>query len=404
MEGAKRKIHRLRNSVSRRLSTSEDVYTISTAAKTANASSPKKTLSKSASQTQAQIPPKTANGVSRGIPKLFAAKKQGILEKLSVPEGEYSDKSPKGSVDEGVRGLVELVNAREGWVTTSSCAGRVSVFVEGEKGSRVEEGKVNGEVDGDFGAEEVVLDGEYDVENGGTKDEGEHRGRGRFKSGPGGKGGGKWLYVSHEPVPSDQEGSSFLSIFGLKSMDSSATPQAMGRSPRLIHLTFSPLILHVLSATLNHARPLLAAAINAGFRESGVQSLKALEDEEAGVTTGIRTAGLIFETVIGFVDEDEDGKEQMQSLVSEEYLKMCVNIINERFEWNEKRKDRLIKELEKVLSKDTEADGESEEERRQRKKEEGLKRQEETKTLSKDEEKVNADDVLEDGLDVPISK
>ena len=89
------------------------------------------------------------------IPSTFNCKKATILEGLSVPDSEYSDKSPKGSVDERIRELINEINAYDGFVTTSSCAGRIAVFQEGHVGS----------------------------------------------SGvPGGKGGGKFLFVSHEPV------------------------------------------------------------------------------------------------------------------------------------------------------------------------------------------------------------
>ena len=76
----------------------------------------------------------------QGLPPpagLFAAKKAKILSQLSVPDAEYSDASPKGSVDDGIRDLIDEINALDGLVTTSSCAGRVSVFVKAleERGS-----------------------------------------------------------------------------------------------------------------------------------------------------------------------------------------------------------------------------------------------------------------------------
>lgn len=65
------------------------------------------------------------------VPSAFRARKQSILAGLAVPEEQYQDRSPKGSVDEGIRSLIELLNGFDGLVTTSSCAGRVSLFVEG---------------------------------------------------------------------------------------------------------------------------------------------------------------------------------------------------------------------------------------------------------------------------------
>lgn len=101
------------------------------------------------------------------IPSTFTRKKARILQDLSVPDNDYSDKSPKGSVDEGIRELIAEINAYEGLVTTSSCAGRISIFLEGSRSAG----------EGGSGEDEV--------------------GRSRV---PGGKGGGKFLFVSHDPV------------------------------------------------------------------------------------------------------------------------------------------------------------------------------------------------------------
>lgn len=40
------------------------------------------------------------------------------------------DLSRKGSVDEAIVPLVRYINAREEYYTTSSCAGRISIFSE----------------------------------------------------------------------------------------------------------------------------------------------------------------------------------------------------------------------------------------------------------------------------------
>jgi tRNA wybutosine-synthesizing protein 3 len=325
----------------------------------------------------------------KSIPKSFRAKKEGILKALAVPEGEYSDRSPKGSVDEGVKDVLELVNRFEGWVSTSSCAGRVSVFVEGGKGRGEDEEEADG-VDDDL---QRRLS---------RKDDFEEAVRSELRSGPAGKGGGKWLYVSHDPIPTPpaSEDSTFTKLFGLEPMGSgtSGIGTPTGKTPRLVHLSFSPLILHILGATLHHAKPLLPAAINAGFRESGVQSLRALDDPETGPMLGIRTNGLLFDTIIGMVVEDDNGKERFQSIVSEEYLQMCMRVINERFEWNTKRKERLIDEIKNAVDSLTKGEEESKEERRERKRADGLRRQQERRLDLNDEKEDGHEDVLQDGL------
>ncbi|KAL9007598.1 MAG: hypothetical protein Q9180_009617 [Flavoplaca navasiana] len=111
------------------------------------------------------------------------------------------------------------------------------------------------------------------------------------------------------------------------------------------------MILHIATASLSHAAPILSAAISAGFRESGVQSLKNLTDPNAIPLVAVRSAGLAFESVIGIVRGDsvqplydcasnEDGRQEeevIEALVGEEYLEMLVDVANERFEANSER-------------------------------------------------------------------
>lgn len=160
-------------------------------------------------------------------PQSFTQKKARILQSLAVPDAEYTDASPKGSVDEGIRELIGLVNGVEGLVTTSSCAGRVSVFREGsKKGSGVVE---VGEGEGE---EEV-----------------------RKLAGVGGKGGGgSWLFVSHDPVPlGDGDAGDVEVLLGLKKRSAGEEDKsAQGErgdgdvrdvaAARLVHFKFEPMV------------------------------------------------------------------------------------------------------------------------------------------------------------------
>lgn len=132
----------------------------------------------------------------------FISRKQKILEQLSVPDESYTDLSPKGSVDVGIRDLIAEVNAIDGLVTTSSCAGRVSVFLEGVK-------REDGGRDGQIAT-------------------------------PGGKGaGGQWLFVSHDPVKDGSEdGEDWPEVFGLNGRGDSGE----GGKKRLIHFKFEPMV------------------------------------------------------------------------------------------------------------------------------------------------------------------
>ena len=106
----------------------------------------------------------------------FTQKKRFILEQIGSPDG--TDLSPKGSIDEPLLDLIRLINTHPDMVTTSSCSGRLSVFLEGSKhhlgGGAAMSGTGN--------------DGQQQVQK------------------VGGKGlGGKWLYISHEPETINSE-------------------------------------------------------------------------------------------------------------------------------------------------------------------------------------------------------
>ena len=133
-----------------------------------------------------------------------------------------------------------------------------------------------------------------------------------------------------------------------------------------------------MTASLKHAQPVLAAAINAGFRESGVQSLRNLDDKEACPMVAVRTSGLALESIIGYL-EDAGNEEDIRCVVSEGYLRMIVGMINERFEANTERILRFRNNLlqhrpgDARRKKDGEA-WENADTRRQRKRTEGLQK------------------------------
>jgi tRNA wybutosine-synthesizing protein 3 len=270
----------------------------------------------------------------------FHEKKASILSELAVPHAEYTDKSPKGSIDEPIRDLIDLINDHEGWCTTSSCSGRVAVFVEGPKPTF------------DDNAGEVLT-------------------ASKAKTSLGGKGGGRWLFVSHDPIDAGD--------IDQLNLGQRSKPVAVEKLPRLAHLSFSPLILHVLCASLEDAKPLLAAAINSGFRESGVQSLKALEGDR-GTMVAIRTAGAAFSTVVGYLGDHD----QFHRVVDDDCLRMCLRVIHERFLANDEKKIRLERALRDVIEKHPKHDKETKEERREWKRREGLARQQRQASTSED--------------------
>jgi tRNA wybutosine-synthesizing protein 3 len=158
-----------------------------------------------------------------------------------------------------------------------------------------------------------------------------------------------------------------------------------------------------MAATLYHAKPVLAAASHAGFRESGLQSLRCLDylqmsdpDQQSISLTdasshspivAVRSSGLALESVIGYCEyRNEEAQPVMRSLVTEEYLRMLVALANDRFDVNKTRVARFRSSLLDFYAKDLAADPstsrkkklvdwEDPQARRERKRAEGLKRQ-----------------------------
>ncbi|OQO07186.1 hypothetical protein B0A48_07755 [Cryoendolithus antarcticus] len=289
----------------------------------------------------------------------FTAKKAHILSQLAVPDSDYSDLSPIGAVDPNIRQLVHEINELEGFVTTSSCSGRIAVYLEGSPKTS-------------------SLSTEDDSVT--------------AKTTTGGKGGGQWLYVSHDPLRVDDtdEPSIVLALLNLPTSNSIVFP-AHVNSTRYIHLKFEPLILHILCPSLSHAQHALSAALTSGFRESGISSINV----DGMVMVAVRTAGLAFDSIIGFANDTG-----LQSLmVTEQYLRTLIAVANARFVVNEKRKGRFRETLLHAVSKP--AHGEKGDEwepthaRRERKRAEGLQRKADAERL-RSEQNVAA---KVDGLD-----
>jgi len=151
----------------------------------------------------------------------FQVKKRKILEQIEVPEEEYTDLSPKGSIDVAIRDLVHEINKLGGLVTTSSCAGRISVFLEGQKKSSLQPPQEN--------SEELLG-------NQGLAQQ-------QATASPGGKGGGKWLFVSHEPVLQDsfsKTSSTFHTFFGMTR--NKPSDSIVGLGERFIHFKFEAMV------------------------------------------------------------------------------------------------------------------------------------------------------------------
>ncbi|KAI1638019.1 methyltransferase TYW3-domain-containing protein [Biscogniauxia mediterranea] len=306
-------------------------------------------------------------------PLQFVQRKTRILEQLGVPEAEYTDASPKGSIDAGIRDLIDEINGLGGFVTTSSCAGRVSVFVEGRKAAA---GASDGDVrndDAERGAREAGArerDGSLPTEK---------------LAGVGGKGGGgTWLFVSHDPVMLENADGGLEGLLGLSNGHEPAGPEGSrcGAAPRLIHFKFEPMILHVLTASPDHAQLLLGCGLQAGFRESGAVNLVSAAGEPVTPMVAIRSMGLALESLVGVQHADS----APTCTVPQEYLQTLLRVSNERFEENKKRITRFRAAILQAAEPPKKKDGsewEDAQARRERKKAEGLRRKAELQSQQK---------------------
>ncbi|CAB4409613.1 unnamed protein product [Rhizophagus irregularis] len=98
------------------------------------------------------------------------------------------------------------------------------------------------------------------------------------------KGGGRWLYVTHSHIDLPKENNKeklneFLlkNIFGadcdnvILLTDQDSDPyNALQDDNRIVYFKFEPMILHVEARTLDAAKNLLTSAIDTGYRESGL--------------------------------------------------------------------------------------------------------------------------------------
>ena len=135
--------------------------------------------------------------------------------------------------------------------------------------------------------------------------------------------------------------------------------------------------------------------MEAGFRETGAVSLLARQaDEEATPMVAVRSMGLSFESLIG---AETDGVRRL--IVSPQYLKTLVQIANERFVENEKRIARFSAALDAVFAppkgKENWEDAQA---RRERKRQEGLRRREE---LKKNKSEVTEESSVDSILQIP---
>lgn len=216
----------------------------------------------------------------------------GIQDENDITKVNYElllDKSPKGSVDEGIRSLVDLINAHPSFATLSSCSGRISLF-DPNHHSRSKKDDVllgNNELDS-------FKEDREEIPNQNNE----------------GKGYGAWLISSHAKITSEQ-------LINL--LDSHAEAKNHGHALMFKH---EPLLLHIAASNMVRARQLLTIALNLGFRESG------LVVTPKRITVAIRTHSLSL-----CVPISSSGNLRPMNA----YLVELVKEANERFDLNEQK-------------------------------------------------------------------
>uniref|UniRef100_A0A1J3EYD8 tRNA wybutosine-synthesizing protein 2/3/4 n=2 Tax=Noccaea caerulescens TaxID=107243 RepID=A0A1J3EYD8_NOCCA len=192
---------------------------------------------------------------------------------LASIRSSVTDKSPKGFLDEPIIPLLETINHHSSYFTTSSCSGRISILSQPKPQL-----------------------------NASTKKKAR---------------GGTWLYITHDPA--DPE--SVISLL----FPSQSTPIDPIDQPSELVFRFEPLIIAVECKDLNSAQFLVATAISAGFRESGITSC----GDGKRVIIAIRCS-IRMEVPLG---------DTHKLMVSPEYVKFLVDIANEKMDANRKRTD-----------------------------------------------------------------
>ncbi|SCU78663.1 LAME_0A05270g1_1 [Lachancea meyersii CBS 8951] len=250
----------------------------------------------------------------------FDQKKEHILAEI---HNNMQDLSPKGTIDELCWPIMNLVNSHPDMITTSSCSGRLSVFVEGNKLHNEE-----------------------------------------MKSG--GKGdGGKWLFVTHkhEDVANWSQNLSEQVVYTTDLQE-----RSLEASARYILYKYEPFILHVKCRDFSTASKLFSTAMACGFRESGIGS-----NNIVAVRVNIK-----LDVPIGYLDHSS---QKLIFFVSKGYIEQIDGMTLSKFSENTKKMHELYDKIESQIIKPaqevpvTKAPQETKEERRERKRMEGLLRQ-----------------------------
>jgi tRNA wybutosine-synthesizing protein 3 len=253
----------------------------------------------------------------------------GLDKNKTYDHALLKDKSPKGSVDDGMLSLVDLINAHPSFATLSSCSGRISLFDPNHEATlqlnaMQQEQTMDGDDDGNGEVDDEVDEngttGDIDVDKDIDKDIDIEIESDRAAKTTG-KGYGAWLITSHARITASN-------------LISALDQQAKSNSHHALIFKHEPLLLHVAASNLSRARQLLKIALDLGFRESGTVITP------KKITVAIRSHSLALTAPIASKGRLRPNQEYMEELVRE---------ANERFILNEVKLKRLEKMVEQTL-------------------------------------------------------
>ena len=244
-----------------------------------------------------------------------------------------NDRSPKGSVDEKIIPLVDLINRHPEYVTLSSCSGRVALFDPAGSTSYNDNDNDDGEIKGT----EIS-----------------------------GKGRGKWIYVTHDIEPN--LGQSIIHSLKQVGQERLDAREHRNKSTTTIEnnitddnnveppITFKhePPLLHVGAASLNAGKKLLHIAKSiCAMRESGL----VVTDQR--VTVELRTTGtlLCLPLMIQLLARPSSS---ISLIPNEEYLQSLADMANERMVQNELLLKKLYNALQDGLFENNPKSGDGE--------------------------------------------
>ena len=214
----------------------------------------------------------------------FAQRKAQTLAELSADSGDFSR---AGHVDERARPIVGLVNRHPSFFTTSSCAGRVSLFADPTTATRAA-----------------------------------------------GMKGGEWVYVNHDPADPHAIAAAVRRKLGEDEDGGEGTdPECT------LVLRFEPFILSVEASTLEEGARLVAAARDAGYRESGITA------SDKRFILAVRCSIRMEVPVVS----------RGERLVTDDALMRLVAIANDKHAANASRAERLMERFIAVFGDELEA-------------------------------------------------